>query len=206
VNFHHIAGQPVPMFGVTIIEKLQKWITQTGYLKVFKTNMPPVKSKFTETPYTKEYPYINIRSCLLDGLHPELSLNYSDTAQAFQGVKKIVLAHKMYGFPYYDKNGSYGISNRDSYVIAGKTETEFMQLGAFLSTKFALYIFEATRYRMKYLEKYAFQFIPDITKLAGFPLAADINDESVANFFGLDDIDKHHIKSLHRREYKRFHI
>lgn len=206
VNFHHIAGQPIPMFGVTIIEKLQKWITQTGYLKVFKTNMPPVKSKFTETPYAKEYPYINIRSCLLDGLHPELSLNYSDTAQAFQGIKKIVLAHKMYGFPYYDKIGAYGISNRDNYVIAGKTDPEFMQLGVFLSTKFALYIFETTRYRMKYLEKYAFQFIPDITKLAGFPVAADINDETVANFFGLDDIDKQHIKTLHRREYKRFHI
>lgn len=210
VNFHHIAGQPIPMFGMTIIEKLQKWIifdgVAKGYVKVFKTNMPPMKSKFTENPYTKEYPYINIKSCILEGLQPQLLLNYSDTVQAFQGVKKLVLAHKMYGFPYYDKNGNYGISNRDNYVIAGKTDSELMQLKAFLSTKLALYIFESTRYRMKYLEKYAFQFIPDITNIKGFPVADDINDETVANFFGLDDIDKHHIKSLHRREYKRFHI
>ena len=89
-------------------------------------------------------------------------------------------------------------------MIAGKTDAEFMQLEAFLSTKLALYIFEATRYRMKYLERYAFQFIPDVTRLNGFPVAADITDQTVADFFGLDLVDREHINSLHRREYKRF--
>ena len=166
--------------------------------------MPPIKSKFTEVPYLPSFPYMNIKSCVLAGLQPELYINYSESPQAFQGVKKLVLAHKMYGFPYYDKQGTYGISNRDNYVITGKTEAEFLQLEAFLSTKFALYIFEATRYRMKYLEKYAFQLLPDITKLSGFPAAANINDASVADFFGLDEADQQHIKSLHRRDYKRF--
>jgi hypothetical protein len=198
-------GSPIPMFGSTVIQKLQPWITLAGgYLKVFKTNMPPTKSKFIETPYEKTYPYVNIKSCLLEGLYPTLLINYSDTSQAFQGVKKLVLAHKMYGFPYYDKTGAYGISNRDNYVIAGKTDAEFMQLEAFLSTKLALYIFESTRYRMKYLERYAFQFIPDVTRLNGFPVAADITDQTVADFFGLDLVDREHINSLHRREYKRF--
>jgi len=215
VNYTYSGGSPIPMFGSTIIQKLQPWIAgasgavasgavASGYLKVFKTNMPPSKSKFIETPYDKTYPYVNIKSCLLEGLHPTLLINYSDTPQAFQGVKKLVLAHKMYGFPYYDKTGAYGISNRDNYVIAGKTDAEFMQLEAFLSTKLALYIFESTRYRMKYLERYAFQFIPDITRLNGFPVAADINDQTVADFFDLDNVDREHINSLHRREYKRF--
>ena len=209
VNFPHKSGEPIPIFGSTIIQKLQKWIVigGGGPLHVKKSNMPSVKSKFTETPYndtSKQYPYINIKSCLLEGLQPVLLINYSDIPQAFQGVKKLVLAHKMYGFPYYDKTGIYGISNRDNYVITGKTDAEFMQLQAFLSTKLALYIFEATRYRMKYLEKYAFHFLPDITKLVGFPAAADITDQTVADFFGLDDLDKQHINSLHRREYKRF--
>ena len=205
VNFTYSGGSPIPMFGSTIIQKLQPWITLAGgYLKVFKTNMPPTKSNFIETPYDKTYPYVNIKSCLLEGLYPTLLINYSDTAQAFQGVKKLVLAHKMYGFPYYDKTGAYGISNRDNYVIAGKTDAEFMPLEAFLSTKLALYIFEATRYRMKYLERYAFQFIPDVTRLNGFPVAADITDQTVADFFGLDLVDREHINSLHRREYKRF--
>jgi len=207
VNFPHKSGEPIPIFGSTIIQKLQKWLVIGGSLHVKKTNMPPVKSKFTETPYndtSNQHPYINIKSCLLEGLQPVLLINYSDTPQSFQGVKKLVLAHKMYGFPYYDKTGIYGISNRDNYVITGKTDAEFMQLQAFLSTKLALYVFEATRYRMKYLEKYAFNFLPNITKLTDFPAAADITDQTVADFFGLDDLDKQHINSLHRREYKRF--
>ena len=209
VNFPHKSGEPIPMFGVAIIQKLYKWLMKVGVLNVKKTNMPSVKSKFTETPYineivTEQYPYINIKSCLLEKLQPVLLINYSDTPQAFQGIKKLVLAHKMYGFPYYDKEGIYGISNRDNYVITGKTDAEFMQLQAFLSTKLALYVFEATRYRMKYLEKYAFQFLPDITKLEGFPSAADITDQTVAEYFGLDELDNQHINSLHRREYKRF--
>jgi len=220
VNFPHKSGEPIPIFGSTIIQKLQKWLVIGGSLHVKKTNMPSVKSTFTETPYSMDtdtntntntntntdnkYPYMNIKSCLLEGLQPVLLINYSDMPQAFQGVKKLVLAHKMYGFPYYDKTGIYGISNRDNYVITGKTDAEFMQLQAFLSTKLALYIFEATRYRMKYLEKYAFNFLPDITKLTDFPAAADITDQTVADYFGLDDLDKQHINSLHRREYKRF--
>ena len=208
VNFQHVGGSPIPMFGATIIQKLQQWITLAGGspLKVLKTNMPPLNSKFVETPYEKEYPYINIKSCLLERQQPVLLTNYSNTPQAFQGIKKLVLAHKMYGFPYFDRTGNYGISNRDNYVITGKTDAEFMQLEAFLSTKLALYVFEAARYRMKYLEKYAFQFMPDITRLNDFPVAADITDDSVADFFGLDDLDKQHINSLHRREYNRFKV
>jgi tRNA1(Val) A37 N6-methylase TrmN6 len=209
VNFLHKKGEPIPMFGSAILEKLQKWLVLAGTsLNVKKTNMPSIKSNFTEMPYadaSKQYPYINIKSCLLEGLQPVLLINYSDIPQAFQGIKKLILAHKMYGFPYYDKTGNYGISNRDNYVITGKTDAEFMQLEAFLSTKFALYVFEATRYRMKYLEKYAFQLLPDITKLEGFPAATDIDDSSVADFFGLDDLDRKHINSLRRKEYKRFH-
>ena len=89
----------------------------------------------------------------------------------------------MYGFPYYDVNGKYGISNRDNYVILNKTPEEFKQLKSFFSTKFALYRFEATRYRMKYLEKYIFEMIPDITKIPFFP--ANINDDVLFKYFKL---------------------
>jgi hypothetical protein len=133
-----------------------------------------------------------------------LSLNSSDCPQAFHGLKKLVLAHKMYGFPYWDKHGTYGIANRDNYVILGKTDDEFAQLAAFLSTKFALYLFEATRYRMRYLEKYAFEFIPDITRLPGFPCAQEISDEAVAAFFGLEATERNYIMALHKKNYKRF--
>jgi len=57
---------------------------------------------------------------------------------------------------------------------------------------------------MKYLEKYAFDFIPDITNIDGFPVTDDISDDSVANFFELSDSDKIHIQELHKKNYKKF--
>ena len=87
----------------------------------------------------------------------------------------------MYGFPYFDISGMLGISNRDNYVIHGYTDAEFTQIQSFLSTKTALYLFETTRYRMKYLEKYVFEFIPNITNIPEFPCI--INDSTIATFF-----------------------
>ena len=145
VTFPHTPGQPIPLFGAHIIQKLQPWLSAAGPLKVFKTNMPSPKSQFTEEVYTQTHPYVNITTCILEGLQPVLVLNYSDIPQAFHGMKKLVLAHKMYGFPYWDKEGHYGIANRDNYVITGKSDLQFAQLQAFLSTKFALYLFEAAR-------------------------------------------------------------
>lgn len=202
VAYPHHVGKPLPLFGAYLIKKLQPWLVQAGPLKVKKTNMPSQQSQFTKDLYM--YPYPNITTCVLEGLQPVLLLNYSDIPQPFQGIKKLVLAHKMYGFPYWDKDGHYGIANRDNYVIIDKTDAEFAQLAAFLSTRFARYLFEAARYRMKYLEKYAFEFIPDITRLPGFPSAQELSDETIATFFELDAVDRHHIQTLHKKEYKRF--
>ena len=206
VNYYHMLGTPIPTFGQTITKKLQKWVETVGYIKVLKTNMPSSKSKFVETPYDVNYPFINIKTCVLNktSRRPQLMINYSNIKQAFHGEKKIVMAHKMYGFPYYDKEGHFGISNRDSYVITGKTNEEFEQLQAFLTSKFALFMFETTRYRMKYLEKYAFQLIPDITRIVEFPKANNINDTTIAEFFELDERDCETIQKLHKKDYSVF--
>ena len=52
---------------------------------------------------------------------------------------------------------------------------------------------------MKYLEKYAFQLIPDIPKLVG--LSRPITDETIASYFALDSTDKENIQKLHKKEY-----
>jgi hypothetical protein len=107
----------------------------------------------------------------------------------------------MYGFPCLDYNGFYGISNRDNYVILNKTPEDFVKLQQFFSTKFALYIFEATRYRMKYLEKYIFNMIPDITVIPDFP--SDINDETIAMYFSLSNTEIKAIQSHTKKAYKK---
>jgi hypothetical protein len=95
----------------------------------------------------------------------------------------------MYGFPYLDSSGIYGISSRDNYIlsITDYSLNELQQIQAFLSTKIALFIFSTTNYRMRYLERYAFQFIPAITKLPDFPnlLNSDTisREKLIINFF-----------------------
>ena len=58
-----------------------------------------------------------MKTCHLQDTKPSLVINYSNNPLSYNGDKKIVLAHKMYGFPYLDSNCDYGISNRDNYVI-----------------------------------------------------------------------------------------
>ena len=201
VHYPYTIGNPLPLFGQTIVGKLRPFLLTAGSLKVIKTNMPSKNTTFSNTFDTDHTPYPNIKTCHLNGLKPELVLNYSSSPQAYAKEPKLVLAHKMYGFPFWDEAGTYGISNRDNYVILkqNKTLAELKQIQAFLSSKFTLYIYEATRYRMKYLEKYAFELLPDINKLPNFPPAEQINDITIAAYFGLSTEDIQHIQALHKR-------
>ena len=206
--------QPIPLFGSAVISKIIPFVYKYGNLPVYKTNLPSSKSIFSNDN-DDNTPYKNIKTCILDDefrIKPELVFNYSNIPQAYYGKPKIVLAHKMYGFPYIDKAGLYGISNRDNYVILpeeipltspNNTKEEILlKLKDFLSTNLVLYIYEATRYRMKYLEKYAFEFIPNIICIPDFPQI--INDETVSAFFKLDKEDMEHINRLHKKKYKDF--
>lgn len=112
------------------------------------------------------------------------------------------MAHGMYGFPYIDFDGRFGISNRDKYVILDNDDIRLIRLAKFFSTKTALYLFECTRYRMKYLEKYIFQLIPDISLIEDFP--QEITDNSIAEYFNFTDKEREAIQNLHKQDYSYF--
>ena len=105
----------------------------------------------------------------------------------------------MYGFPFLDVNGIYGVSNRDNYIIKDMSYTNLKRLKKFLESKLVLYIYESTRYRMKYLEKNAFEFIIDITNIPDFPF--DINDNSIFEYFKLTDNEIEIIKNYSKISY-----
>ena len=213
----------IPVFGINIIKKIMKKfeldvhigenISENGStgpvinsLSVIKTNLPNKDSKFSNIQ-DKTYIHPNINTCQLgaDGLTPELVINYSNISQPHSGKPKLVMAHKMYGFPYIDVSGTYGISNRDNYIILNRPLEELFILKAFFSTKTALYLFETTRYRMKYLEKYIFDLIPDVTHLSDFTKNCnEIDDIYLWNYFGFDADDIKNVQKLHKKEYKFF--
>ena len=191
-------NQAIPIFGQKVMRKLTKFLSKAGCIKVHKTNMPS-KTTILSPCRTDKCTYPNIKTCLLNGLDAKIIINYSNIPQAFYKKNKLVLAHKMYGFPYIDYCGDYGISNRDNYVITDYTIKELKILQSFFATKTALYFFESTRYRMKYLEKYVFELIPNILNLPDFP--QEITDESIAEYFGFDEEDQNNINSLHKKNY-----
>ena len=197
IPYLFIDTQPIPVFGASLFAKLQPYVLKVGHPHLIKTNMPP-KGAILSTERTTDCSYINVRTCILKKGTPTLIYEYSQKPLAFYGSPKLILAHKMYGFPYYDKTGNLGISRRDNYVMVGQSETNCKRWKDFLSTKFALYLFEGTRYRMKYLEKYVFQLIPDITKLDDFP--SIINDNTIADYFQCTPLERKAILGLHPQQ------
>ena len=55
---------------------------------------------------------------------------------------------------------------------------------------------------MKYLERYAFEFIPDITKLSQFP--ETITDETVADYFNFTTEERKYINTFMKKKYMQF--
>jgi len=198
---------PIPVFGASILKKIHMKLNSDTKLKVFKSNLPLKKSQFSNIQ-NEEFNYSNVKTCRTIDISnnkvckPELVIEYSNYPQAFYGEPKLIMAHKMYGFPYIDSSGVYGISNRDNYIIKNKSLYELKRLKDFFSTNTALYLFETTRYRMKYLERYIFELIPDITKLDDFPEI--INDESIAKYFGFNEHEINKINKLHKKRYTYF--
>ena len=206
IDYVLLPNYPIPTHGIAIINKLLYYIEQVGYLKVYKSNSPPKKSIFGE-PFTnvidtniktnnKINTILNIKTTNLSNKTPLLIKNYSNILQHYANIPKLILAHKMYGFPYLDSSGNYGISSRDNYILTINDYSleELKQIQAFLSTKFALFIFSTTNYRMRYLEKYAFLFLPNITKIKNFPNLLNLNqmqrDKLIINFFNLSELEE----------------
>ena len=210
INYELDIGKPIPVYGSYIINKINQFVNKYGCLNPNKTNLPG-KDTLISLNKDDQHPFENIKTCLITERNkPKLVIEYTNKKQSYYGIPKLILAHKMYGFPYLDELGEYGISNRDNYVIyKDKNDKiysleELKNIQEFLSTKFILYVYESTRYRMKYLEKYAFEFIPDITKMIDIIGNNKINDDLIVKIFGLDEEDKREINSLHKKDYEWF--
>lgn len=198
VKYNLLNNYPIPTHSATLINKLMKYIKTYGSIKFNKTNTGPLNSKFSDYYMNKEekHDYINIKTCYINKNTPNLVFNYSNIRQSYYKTPKLVLPHKMYGFPFFDKTGVYGISTRDNYVITSNNYdlNELESIQYYLSSKFALFIFSVTNYRMRLLEKYAFHFIPDITKIAYFPSLKNTTQKErnklIADFFKLSDNER----------------
>ena len=155
----------------------------------------PSKKAIISDIKTSDLTYENIHTCILQEKKYQIVKKYSNISLPYYNQSKIVLAHKMYGIPYLDKEGDYGISNRDNYVIIDKSIQELEKIKRCLETKLIVFLYEATRYRMKYLEKYIYQFLPD------FSLIDNLDSENIESFFSLTSKEIEFINAFVKKKY-----
>ena len=173
--YSFLTDESIPMKYYKELSSLRTLVEKVGSLKVIKTSMRPGRPNnlMVSNERTGVYFYKNVKTCILKKyngiISPKLVIEYSNIPCVFSGKPKLILAHKMYGHSYFDKKGEYGISNRDNYVIVDYSKKEMEILNQFLNLPCIIKLFDATRYRMRYLERYIFDFIPNITSLPDFP-------------------------------------
>jgi len=217
VCYSLLHGNPIPVNGASILYKisLKMIMYNVPSMKsiVYKSNMPSIHTKIYDTTDTikSDINYPNIHSCILDENTASLKVMYSNKPCPYYGIEKLVLAHKMYGFPFYDDDGYFGISNRDNYVIIideikdmSKIERReiYEKYKHFLTLKLAIFLFSTTTYRMKYLEKYIFELLPQIHLINDFP--SNITNKSVCNFFELNEIEENYVNNFIKKKYVGF--
>jgi tRNA1(Val) A37 N6-methylase TrmN6 len=213
--YEHHTGEPIPAHTPSIVQKLVRYARKYTPVRVVKTSTLPKRCKpysTNSTPWSTSqsaHPsYIGIKSCVFQTTRDRSSLKHLtfkiDQRQVpfpYQTERKLILAHKMYGIPFYDNSGTFGISSRDNYlilekqvepiIIPGVTTSQKMHiLQTFLASSLVLFLFDTTRYRMRYLEKYAFEFVPDLLGMiqkqtAPRDLAFYEDDKNICTLFGL---------------------
>lgn len=160
IDFSLSYNIPIPLQYGSITEKIIKISKKYPALPIQKSNMPSRKTILVDEK-TETFPYENISTYIQK--NPFLIKKYSNLPCAFYGESKIILAHKMYGFPFLDKEGKYGICNRDNYIISNSNLNELEIILHYLQHPIVYFLYETTRYRMRYLEKYAFEYLFDFS-------------------------------------------
>ena len=196
----------LPLQGVYIVSKMNEYVDKYGSIidNIRKTNVVSKRIKLNSCK-SSEYSYKNIETCLLNNAEPYLKFNYSNRPCSYHGVKKLILAHKMYGFPYMDLKGEYGISKRDNYVLIDLNDDDsYLKVQKFFTTGLGLFLMETTRYRMKYLEKYMFDFVPNIINMKDYPNTDD--SIIILKYFGIDLLDDSDKKMVMMRQSLRKYL
>lgn len=187
----------VPTGCASLVKKFVAAKAKLGGIRFSKTNMPPAKVKVG----IPEGGHLNVKTVVLNGLTPTLVVERSGSALAWNGVPKVILGHKMYGLPYIDRSGKYGISSRDNYVIAEADHPNMTKLRAYLETRIVRCLFSCFRYRMRYLEREALEHLFDPSSVESLP--DDMTNGALASFLRLSEAEIEYVNAHSGREYAR---
>lgn len=187
---------PIPLTHVNILNKITRFTELYGNLGKYLlvTPLPSRKLKFSND-HSDIYKYCNIHTCVIKHGKPEFKYKWSSNPGCFhyKGLPKLILAHSVYGFPYLDRAGTFGVCNRDKFIFMG--ELGFLQaLEQLLSLKSIMVLYSSTQYRMRFLDKSIFILLPDISKLPNFDYSM-ISDDYIFSYFQFTEHEQSIIKN-----------
>lgn len=186
----------LPLCAISIVNKFRKFDCYESLI-AYKTNMRKgYKGLELSDIKDEQHSYINISSCKLRQGRPVLKINYSNIPCSYHKTPKLVFAHKMYGFPYLDIEGKYGISNRDNYVIKDYNIFQLIKIRDFFYTRLGMFMIEISRYRMRYFERHIFEILSEI-----ICQITDVKDEVLFDIFNLDDMERKYVNNFHKKQY-----
>jgi hypothetical protein len=101
-----------------------------------------------------------------DKIYP-LITTYKDTIYGYestepgkyQGIPKIIMAHKTFPILFLDKEGTYGLYGRDKYVFTGNNIEHLLEQYEYLSQPVVQKIIKSFTVRMNFIEKDIFKYL-----------------------------------------------
>lgn len=165
--------EPMQIYDQNTINSISKFVSFTlkpGYciptqnaelIQSFKPTMKinPIKIAFIkkelETTLVKE-PKGQINVYPLITTYKDTIYGYESTQPGkYQGIPKIIMAHKTFPILFLDKEGSYGLYGRDKYVFIGN----IMEQYEYLSQPIVQKIIKSFTVRMNFIEKDIFKYL-----------------------------------------------
>tara|TARA_A100001015_G_scaffold310091_1_gene410788 strand:+ start:22 stop:1599 length:1578 start_codon:yes stop_codon:yes gene_type:complete len=214
---------PIPLANASILNKMQysdsridtdNIFNKSKFESMYDYNILTIKRSNIVKPGTilktekqDTFIYPNIRTAKLSCKYKnnkknvKLVVEWSDKPLAYYNMSKLVLPHKMNGFPILDLKGEYGISNRDNFIFLSSDTNYLKKLEKLFSTYTFILLFDCTRYRMRYLENYIFKLIPNMNNYFSIYKDKDINDTTLASYYNFDKDEIDAINQLRKLNY-----
>jgi len=164
--------EPMQIYDESSNSKFVSFTLKPGYciptqnaelIQSFKPTMKinPIKiayiKKELETTVVKE------PKSIINEIYP-LITTYKDTIYGYestqpgkyQGIPKIIMAHKTFPILFLDKEGTYGLYGRDKYIFTGK---DLIEQYEYLSQPIVQKIIKSFTVRMNFIEKDIFKYL-----------------------------------------------
>jgi hypothetical protein len=153
VSFTLKPGYCIPTQNAELIQSF------TPTMKINPIKIAFIKKEI-ETDLVKEPKVTNDKIYPLITTYKDTIYGYESTQPGkYQGIPKIIMAHKTFPILFMDKEGTYGLYGRDKYVFTGQTIQNIKDQYDYLSQPDVQKIIKSFTIRMNFIEKDIFKYI-----------------------------------------------